>query len=191
MNGLSVSTCLRPLPRGRSLGELLVGIAVSAVVLTLAVRLPESFGHAARVETLSRELQAAARYARSEALARGTRVALCLTREPQAAEPACSAQPELNTGWLVFVDEVDVPGNQPGVLDRPGDTLLRVVRGDPSVSVTASNPDLGSWIAYDARGMLMGASGWLATDIVFCRSGSASVVTFKTSGSATVDQRRC
>lgn len=182
---------LREGSTGRSLGELLVGMAVVALVLTLGLRLPAAFGHAARVETLSRELLSAMRFARSEALTRGLRVAVCPTNDPQAVEPTCAGPSASPGGWLVFTDDLENPANQPGVLDRPGDALLRVVRGDPSVTVTTSHPDAGNWIAYDPRGMLLGANGWLATDIVFCLNGSAGVVSLRTSGSASVDQRRC
>ena len=176
---------------GRSLSELVVGVSIAALVLTLAVRLPASIGHSTRVESLGRELLAALRFARGEAQARGVRVVVCASEWPQATEPSCAAPSGLPAGWLVFIDDFESPDNLPGVLDRPGDTLLRVVLGDPAVSVTAANPEAGNWLAYDPRGMLLGPNGWLATDIVFCLNGSASVVSLKTSGSATADQRRC
>ena len=191
LTGRSAGHGLNGLSPGRSLVEFLVGVAVAAVVLTLATGLPASLGASARVETLSGEMLSATRFARSEAMTRGARVTLCPTADPQAAQPSCSPPNVAPAGWLVFVDEIGRVGNQPGVLERPGDTLLRVVRGDKAVGVTATHPDFHTWVAYDARGMLLGASGWIATDIVFCLSGSAGVVSLRASGSASMDRRRC
>ncbi|MEN9418099.1 MAG: pre-pilin like leader sequence [Pseudomonadota bacterium] len=161
------------------------------VALGVAVRMSPQMGHATRVETLSHELQAAMRYARSEATSRGMRVALCPTAEPLAPTPACSAHAGLNRGWLVFVDDVRVTGNTPGAFEPSRDRLLRVVRGDDAVSVTGSHADLAAWLAYDARGMLLGPSGWLATEIMFCLNGMASAVQLGTDGSTAIRSGRC
>ncbi len=168
-----------------------MGLSIMGVALGLAARLSPEMGRVTRVENLSHELQAALRYARSEATVRGMRVSLCPTAEPQSQPPNCSAHAGLNQGWLVFVDDVQAPGNTPGIFDLSHDTLLRLVRGDAAVSVTASHPDLHAWLAYDARGMLLGPSGWLNAEIVFCLNGVASTVRLGTGGSMTVRPARC
>jgi type IV fimbrial biogenesis protein FimT len=177
--------------RGRSLLELMVGVGLICVALGLAIRLAPEASAGVKVETLGREFQTAARYARSEALARGVRVAICPIADRHGSPPTCSTRADMSQGWLVFVDEVDAPGNVPGELDPPHDAPLRVLRGDAAVTVTPSHADAQRWIAFDPRGTLIGPSGPLALELRFCWNGAASAVALGTRGSAALTSGRC
>ena len=111
---------LRPVP-GFTLIEFAIVLAIAALLLRVAAP-----GMARRVAARALSAQvgefvAALRFARSEALKRGTVVTLCAS-DAAASGPRCEAArgADWRDGWFVFVDR-----EARGVID-PGDQLLRV-----------------------------------------------------------------
>ena len=90
--------------RGFTLVELLVVISVAAVLTALVApsfgRLIQSGGVSSDVNTFLADI----RFARSEAVRRGTLVVMCHSASPEAAAPTCNAGTEFKTGWIVFED---------------------------------------------------------------------------------------
>ena len=111
--------------RGFTLVELLVTLAVAAVLLTLAV---PGFGNLVRDNRLATSANAfatAVALARSEAIKRAAVVSLCKSADGQA----CAGGGGWEQGWLVFVD-ADGDGQR-----QPAETLL-AVHGPLGGSVT-------------------------------------------------------
>ena len=107
--------------RGFTLVELVVVLAIVAILLRMASP-GLSRGAAARaLAAQSSEFMAALRFARAQALARGAAVTLCASA-PDAATPACQAtrSADWRHGWLVFADR-DRRG-----MPTPREPLLRV-----------------------------------------------------------------
>lgn len=113
--------------RGFTLLELLVTLAVAAIVVTVAVPSFRSVVQNNNAAALTNDLVGALSYARSEAVRRGRAVSVCASVDQQQ----CAVPADWATGWIVFTDE-----GTSGELDG-GDTLLRVwqsPKGTPDVS---------------------------------------------------------
>jgi type IV fimbrial biogenesis protein FimT len=104
--------------RGFTLIELMVVLAVVAVLATLAA---PSFKRQIQSTTISSTVNtflADMRYARSESIRRGGGVVMCHSNSPEAASPVCDGDSGGNgwvSGWIIYHDR--------GV---GGQTLLRI-----------------------------------------------------------------
>src|SRR5512135_3440893 len=106
--------------RGFTLVELLVVLAVGSILLAIAIPGYAFLVNASRLAAVTNDLVAALQLARSEAVKQGTRVTVCKTSNPIAAQASCDSTANWHEGWLVFSD-----GGARGVIDS-GDILLRV-----------------------------------------------------------------
>lgn len=88
--------------RAFTLVELLIVIVVAAVVLAIGAPQFSEFRRNNRLSGASNDLLTAMQQARTEAIKRQRRVAVCASADPQAAEPRCVDGPF--SGWLVFED---------------------------------------------------------------------------------------
>jgi type IV fimbrial biogenesis protein FimT len=95
-----------PHQSGFTLVETMVIVAITAILMTLAVPMFTTFVAQRSVTSHVRELSAAIRLARNEAMKRGQPVTICATADPLAAAPGCSAggAGAWAAGWLVFLD---------------------------------------------------------------------------------------
>lgn len=86
--------------RGFTLVEMLVAMAIVGIIL--AVGVPSMTGFLASRAAISNaeELAEALRFARSEALKRGTQVTVC-SSDTSKAEPTCSKSTSWMSGWIV------------------------------------------------------------------------------------------
>jgi type IV fimbrial biogenesis protein FimT len=111
--------------KGFTLIELMIGLALGAIILTLAV---PSFSTAMKnnkVLSTTNELITDINFARGEAVKRGQPVVLCRSASPANTSPTCSGTANTwTTGWLVFVDT-----NGDDSYDSATDTLVRI--GNP------------------------------------------------------------
>lgn len=88
--------------------ELMVVIAIVAVMTTLAAPSFKSLIQSNSMSGVVNTFLADMRYARSEALRRGGGVVLCRSDNPEAATPLCSTGAGTNgwvSGWVVYVDQ--------------------------------------------------------------------------------------
>lgn len=157
------------LNRGFTLIEVMVVIAIVAILVSLAV--PSFVGLIAST-SISRTVNgfiSDTRYARGEGMRRGKTVTICRSNDPAAAVPVCSGGDGLAVGgwmegWVVFFDD-----NGNGVFNSPADTVLRAQEAATGISdffAVAANATsavaTGNRITYDASGRAVGQQGrWL------------------------------
>lgn len=125
-----------------------MGLALAAIVLTMAVPSFTTTIKNNKVVTHTNDLIADMNFARSEAVKRGTRVILCRSAAPNAATPVCGGNAnDWSDGWLVFAS-----GDTDDDYDAADDILLRI--GDPSDNTVdiKSNSTANQDVVYNADG---------------------------------------
>ena len=106
---------------GFTLIELIVTLAVFAILVTVAAPSFNSFVDSSRRASEVNQLSGALAYARSEAIHYDNTVTICA--QTSGAE-SCSGTNDWSNGWLVFTDL-----NSDGVYDAgAGETLLRIFK---------------------------------------------------------------
>ncbi len=178
----------RPAP-GLTLIEVLIGLALAAILLAQAG--PDLRGLLAgyRLSGQGSALSQALAYAKSEAVTRGIRVTVCTSAAPTAAYPACSSGAGWAAGWLVFVDNVQTAGNAPGLVDG-ADTVLRI--GEPLRGATVSAAaNLAGWVAFSPDGLALASGGSPVGSIVLCQGGKGHSVVLNNVGRVTTSSGGC
>lgn len=105
---------------GFTLIELVITVAVAAVLLAIAIPSFRTILLNNRRTTAVNDFVGAVSYARSVALARHTPVIICQSSNPTAATPTCTAATGWESGWVAFTDV-----NNSGTFDT-GDETLRL-----------------------------------------------------------------
>jgi type IV fimbrial biogenesis protein FimT len=136
--------------QGFSMIELMITIAVAAILLALALPSFTSFLNANRVTSQANELLATFQIARMESIRRGREVVVCGSSNANAATPSCTA----GTAWLGWIAFVDT--DRDDVFDT-GETLLQanLLSG---VSATASS-NVGALITFRPDGLARRSDG--------------------------------
>jgi len=124
---------------GFTLVELLITIAVLAVVIAIGVpslnRYAENNRSTAQVNLVSGTLS----LARSEAIKRGVKVVVCSSNDTTNASPTCSGSNAWQNGWIIFADSDD---NGSYDASNQNDALLAVnngLNGGLTMKVTAND----------------------------------------------------
>lgn len=102
---------------GATLLELMVVLAIAAILLTIGIPSFASLAHSSRLSTATNELLASLHLARSEAIKRGARAVMC----PSATGASCANSGDWHQGWLVFNDannNADVDAGEAVVVSR-------------------------------------------------------------------------
>jgi type IV fimbrial biogenesis protein FimT len=145
-------TSTRRTSRGFTLLELLMVVAIGAIVLAIGIPSFMDLIARNRVTTQVNELIANLQVARSEAVKRRVRVTLCPDSSGDAENPDCLEQDEWHTGYILFADE-DGDG-EPAAAE-----LLRIVEGSENAPVTITGNHNGNQITFDAEGASRGNPG--------------------------------
>lgn len=152
----------RGMPSGFSLVEVLVVLALLAVLLGLAV--PGMAGLRARheLQAVAEDVWNSLMLARSQALVHQQRVALC----PVTADRACDLQGRWQLGWQVFVDS-----NHNGLRDAH-ERVLQSRAALPQGMSVQGNSTVDRGLGYGADGRSESRTGaFQSGTLVVCRSG--------------------
>jgi type IV fimbrial biogenesis protein FimT len=141
--------------QGLTLVELLVTLAIGAILLGIGVPSYGYFVNHSRMVGLTNEIVGALNLARSEAIKRGVRVSLCTTTDFESADPYCESGTGWENGWIVFVDRGVV-----GVRDADDQILWKKQGSTPNITVKTAN--FTDYASYLPSGVSQGAS-YLAT----------------------------
>ena len=160
--------------KGFSLVELIVTVAIAAIVVSVGIPSLQSSMRDNRQSTAINELSSALQMARSSAISRRERVTVC--KSPDGLNcVADGAASDWTQGWIVFADP-----NNPNVRDNAEEILHvhRAVRGNVTISGNATVADR---VAFQPQGMLAGVPGTIthcdprgvshATGLVISRGG--------------------
>ena len=130
--------------RGFSLIELLMTIAIAAIIGGLAAPSFKKMMAANRIQTGASALQGDMMYARTEAVKRGSPVSIC----PSTDQATCSTANAWQNGWIVFVDPT-AAGTVP-----TGGTPLKVRQALPggATIVAAPPPATQNAIIFNREG---------------------------------------
>lgn len=170
--------------RGFTLVELLVVLAVGAILLTIAIPGYAFLINSSRLAAVTNDLVTVLHLARSEAVKLGMRVTVCKTSNAMAATPACDTTASWQQGWLVFVD-----GGTRGVIDS-GDTLLRVQdRVSAEATITTSN--YSSFISYLPSGVSQGPNGLANGTLFVCVAGNRRDIIINSTGRPRLRSNTC
>lgn len=141
-------------PRGFTLLELMVVLAIIAILVALAApsftRLIQSNTISSNVNTFLSDM----RYARSESTRRGGGVVMCRSDAPEATHPQCGpsmAGPDGQgwvSGWIIFQD-----WNNDGIQD-PAEPLLRVQSPITALDSITQEGDTAIPLRFTATGRL-------------------------------------
>lgn len=116
------------LASGFTIVELMIVLAIAAILFGVAVPNMRTFILNSRLTTHTNDLIADLNLARSEATKRSQRVVMCKSADPRAATPACTTAGTWATGRIIFVDAgVGTPpvyNNSFNTAD--GDVLIRL-----------------------------------------------------------------
>jgi len=160
---------------GFTLIELMVTIAVAAVLAAVAVPSMQGLIAHNQLAAANNELLSAAMYARSEAVMRGLPVRMCNSATTADSSPTCNSDDSWSSGWIVFVDS-----NANDSVDT-GEDVLRVFAN--SSSALTITPD-----SSNARGLVFNKTG-RAEGVAASGTHSTGGSTFTTCSSRVSDGR--
>lgn len=170
--------------RGFTLVELLVVLAIGAILLTIAIPGYAFLVNGSRLTAVTNDLVTALHLARSEAIKRGMRITLCKSNSTSSSFPSCNSSAEWQQGWLIFVD-----GGTRGVVDA-GDILLRTQHPVSTAIITTSN-NFSSFISYLPNGVSQGGN-WLGNGTVhICVAGNQRDIIINLTGRPRLDASTC
>lgn len=136
--------------RGFTLIELMVAVAVFAVLLGIAVPSFQSLSASNQVTSQTNDFVSALNLARSEAIRRGSRVTVCKSSDGAS----CVTANHWEQGWIVFVDTTR-SGTDAAV--DVGETVLAVQQGAGGNVVLRGSADVVNFVSFapDGRPKLM------------------------------------
>jgi type IV fimbrial biogenesis protein FimT len=121
---------------GFTLIEMMMVLAISAILLTVAVPSFVSMTKNNKLTSHVNTLVSHVHFARSEASKRGTRIILCRTADATASSPTCGGTAHTwSNGWLVFALGDTTGRPTPYLYDNTKDTLLILGEARAGVNV--------------------------------------------------------
>lgn len=158
---------------GFTLIELMITIAIAAILLTIAIPSFQGLINDNRITTQTNELVTDLMVAKSEAIRRSVRVAICIR---DTAGTACNTGGAWGDGWILFADS-----DADGTVDT-GETLLKVHEALPT-GVTIAGAGFGTTgiVTYTPSGSTTSSVG----TFTLCKTGYIGrVITLATTGRA-------
>ncbi len=155
----------KKLSKGFTLIELMIVIAIAAILMTLAVPSMSLMINNSKVTSATNEFIGSLNLARSEALKRSNNVSIC---KSNAAFTACdtSATTFTSNGWLVFLncndnDVVDTTAAAAACSDGGVDTIIKVGESNDQISIREYGTTGGAGenkVTYNLSGRVTGSA---------------------------------
>ena len=139
---------------GFTLLELIVTLALAAIIITVAVPAFQETMRRNRRATQANDLVSALSLARSEAIKRGEMVTICRSSD----QTDCTAGANWEDGWLVFVDSNTAAGDAIGTLDDSEEPALRVYAGLSGDNTLRVNGNFQNYLSYLPNGLSRGST---------------------------------
>jgi type IV fimbrial biogenesis protein FimT len=147
-------------PGGFTLIEMLGVLAISATLVTLAAPSMTAMFDSVRISAASNDLLAGLYLARSEAIKRNSRVALCKS----ADGVSCASAGGWEQGWIIFHD-----ANNNG-LREPSETIIRREMPLSSTVRLTGNLNVAHYVSFTPTGATkLAGGGFQAGTLTVCR----------------------
>jgi len=130
---------------GFTLGELMITVAVVAIIVAIAVPSFDQFFSNNRRANAINQLVSTMHVARSEAVTRNVQITICPSSNGQSCDDA-----DWHDGWIYFTD-----ANRNRQRDA-GETILGALPGMRNLEITSM--EFGDFIVYRPNGRAMGAT---------------------------------
>lgn len=169
---------------GFTLIELVVTLAVAAILTTIAVPSFRGFVESNRLTAVTNDLIADFQLARSEALKRSANTIICKS----ADGASCTAAGTWNSGWIVFAD-IDGSGTWTQTAGKE-DVMVRTHQSLPVGTTLAASP--AAIVTFDRQGLLT-PLGTGAGAYTICNSqlGKSRVVNLNSTGRTNLAEGTC
>ena len=166
---------------GFTLIELMVVLAIAAILATLAVPSFRSTIQNNRVATQANELVSTLQLARGEAVKRGLWVTVCISTD----QATCTGT-NWASGWIAFVDV-----NSTGNVDA-GDTLLKVSGVlDGGSTLTSNGFTNATRVQYQPSGFSSGSAGTFTLSIPGCTGNEVRAINVASTGRVGTTRTAC
>lgn len=176
---------------GFTLFELVITLAVAAIIVGMAAPAFTSMIHAGRAQSMADEFAAALNYARTEALKLSTRVSIC------ASNDGTSCSGSWGDGWIIFQDYVVADNLDPVVQQGGVSNIMRradKIKAGNEISVISSSNNL-TYIRFTKLGAIARTNNIAAIDIdvkvAGCKGNSARQVHVSLSGMVSISSKNC
>ncbi|MFZ1829000.1 MAG: GspH/FimT family pseudopilin [Candidatus Competibacteraceae bacterium] len=171
---------------GFTLTELIITVAIAAIVIAIGVPAFQDTMRSNRMVTHTNDFIGSLNLARSEAIKRGRRVALCKSTDGAA----CTNADNWEKGWIVFVDV-----NNNAAVDA-GEVVIRAhgpLDGDNTLKQEVGT-SVSNYISYSPDGftrLINGAfqAGTLSFDL--CSGGQKNEIILSSTGRARLRKVSC
>lgn len=145
--------------RGVTLIELLVAMSVLSILLAVGVPSFSQFTVNTRLNSYANTMFSHMALARSEAVKRNMRVAICKSSDGST----CASSDDWSQGWIVFVD---LDNN--ASIDS-GEQVITTMPALPTGFSFSGNGNVSDYISYDAQGVpKLTSGGFQAGTIILC-----------------------
>lgn len=168
-------------PRGFTLVELVVALAIAAALLTMAASAYRDWIEDAQVMNHARLLLTSMNEARAEAIKRGYRVNLCKSADGRQ----CTETGRWDQGFILHGDH-----DRTGDVNGP-DSVIRVEPPPRGISVAANRP-LSDYVSFTSLGQARLLSGALQMGtFTICKPGRRTIrIVLVASGRARLERTR-
>jgi type IV fimbrial biogenesis protein FimT len=146
--------CRKKSNRGFTMIELLVTVAILAIVTAIGIPGFVEIINDSRLTTNANQLVASLNLARSEAIKRSTKVYVANIGNQGR---------NWDNGWLIFIDE-----NTNSIFDEDTDTLLKTYPALTNKDTLRVGRNINNWIAYKPSGLYETSTGRLNDSFRLC-----------------------